>query len=326
MSKKKKSEAVKVQAPVELEKFVVPFAWEASKDEPLALTRAFMRDALSDNEGYMEHADKLFTASAEKQTPRATVVTCADSQVADRAWDGSPENDDFTIRDMGNQIESLEGSVEYGITTLETPLLLIIGHTGCSAVKAAMGDTSKLSAPIQKELARIKLPPPALGKPDDSAWAKAVVANVNNQVDFALRRFGPEVHEGKVTVVGAVYDLRNELGQGAGKLVIVNVNGNSDPERLTSFVEAVNGRAEEAKNDGKESKEHESKDKDSKEKPASEKQAKGTQSEQRPPVKDIAGEMAKIRGLSGVQVSGSEGPLAHVAAREDSHEAASHEH
>src|SRR6185436_15794493 len=64
-------------------------------------------------------------------------------------------------------------------------------------------------------------------------------SNVNDQVRFALTRYGAKIHEGKLTVVGAVYDLRNDLGQGAGKLVIVNVNGTADGERLSSFREAV---------------------------------------------------------------------------------------
>jgi carbonic anhydrase len=228
-------------------KFIVPFAWEAAKDEPLAQTRAFLADVLTDNQGYMEHGDKFFAAFADKQTPRATVVTCADSRVH------TPENDDFVIRNIGNQVQNAEGSVEYGIEHLRTPLLLVVGHTGCGAVKAAMGDLSKLSAPIQKELAPIQVPKPSPGKSPEAAWAEAVIVNVNNQVDTALRHFGKDVQAGQLTVVGAVYDFRNDLQQGAGKLSIVNVNGNSEPERMGAFVDAIAGKKEDktAKDDKK---------------------------------------------------------------------------
>ena len=145
-------------------KFIVPFAWEAAKDEPLAQTRAFLADVLTDNQGYMEHGDKYFAAFADKQTPRATVLTCADSRVHTTAWDVTPENDDFVIRNIGNQVENAPGSIEYGVEHLRTPLLFVIGHTGCGAVKAAMGDISKLSEPIQKELAHIHVGKPAAGK------------------------------------------------------------------------------------------------------------------------------------------------------------------
>ena len=249
----KKVDARKAEAKLEADraalaessKFTVPFAWEAEKDEPLSLTRAFLREALTDNQQYMEHGEKFFAAFADKQTPRATVVTCADSRVHSPAWDSTPENDDFTIRNIGNQLENAEGSVEYGVEHLKTPLLLVIGHTGCGAVKAAMGDTTKLSEPIRKELEHLVVPAPAAGKSPEVLWTEAVIANVNHQVGFGLVHFSHEVHEGKLTIVGAVYDFRNELEQGAGRLVIVNVNGNSDPERMASFVEAVNGHAKE---------------------------------------------------------------------------------
>jgi carbonic anhydrase len=228
--------------PADPGKFIVPFAWEAAKDEPLAQTRAFLNDVLTDNQGYMEHGDKFFAAFADKQTPRATVVTCADSRVHTTAWDVTPENDDFVIRNIGNQVENAEGSIEYGVEHLRTPLLLVVGHTGCGAVKAAMGDMSKLSAPIQNELAHIHLPKPAAGKTPEAAWAEAVIINVNNQVATALKHFGKDVQAGQLTVVGAVYDFRNDLMQGAGKLSIVNVNGNSEPERMTAFVDAISGK------------------------------------------------------------------------------------
>ena len=184
------------KAPAELEdpgKFIVPFAWEAAKDEPLAQTRAFLNEVFTDNRDYMDHGDKFFAAFADKQTPRATVLTCADSRVHTPAWDVTPENDDFMIRNIGNQVENAEGSIEYGIEHLRTPLLLVIGHTGCGAVKAAMGDTSKLSAPIQAELGHIHVPKAAAGKSPEAAWAEAVIVNVNNQVDVALKQFGKQV-------------------------------------------------------------------------------------------------------------------------------------
>ena len=90
-------------------KFVsMPFAWEAGKDEPLAQTRAFLGDVLTDNQVYMEHGEKFFAAFADKQTPRATIITCADSRVHNAAWDITPENDDFVIHNIGNQFDNAE--------------------------------------------------------------------------------------------------------------------------------------------------------------------------------------------------------------------------
>jgi carbonic anhydrase len=274
-------------------KFIVPFAWEAAKDEPLAQTRAFLSEVLTDNQDYMEHGDKFFAAFADKQTPRATVLTCADSRVHTPAWDVTPENDDFMIRNIGNQVENAEGSIEYGIEHLRTPLLLVIGHTGCGAVKAAMGDTSKLSAPIQAELGHIHVPKPAVGKSPEAAWAEAVIVNVNNQVETALKQFGKQVQAGELTVVGAVYDFRNDLMQGAGKLTIVNVNGNSEAERMSAFVNAVSGKKEA---DGKDPK----------------KRGKGGKLDDAAAAAAIAEQIAKLGRHSAAAAHGESAPDAHA--------------
>ncbi len=221
--------------------FAVPFAWEASADEPLAKTRAFLRDVVRDNEINVARGKKYFDVFAQKQVPRVTVLTCSDSRVQTQAWDATPDNDDFQIRNIGNQLKNAEGSVEYGVDHLHTPLLLIIGHTGCGAVKAAMGDLTSLSEPIRKELAGLELPKDLKSaEPSNSAWAEAVVANVHSQVEAAVAHFNKEVAEQQLTVVGAVYDFRGDLGE-PGTLHLVNVNANTNPERLAAFTKAVGG-------------------------------------------------------------------------------------
>jgi carbonic anhydrase len=242
--------------PDEPQRYIVPFAWEASHDEPLAQARAYFKEILGDNNVYMEHGPRFFAAFADGQKPRATVVTCSDSRVHTTAFDVTPENDDFMIRNIGNQVANGEGSVEYGIEHLETPVLLIMGHTGCGAVKAALGDTSKLSAPIRNELDKLSVPKPKAGTTPEVAWKEAVIANVHNQVLFALSRFGNRVREGKLTVVGAVYDFRDDLGAGAGKLSIVDVNGNAEPERMRAFLEAVESGGEQRRADPKDKDKH----------------------------------------------------------------------
>lgn len=222
------------------QKYQVPFAWENSKSEPLALTRAYLKEAFEDNKTYMEHGSKFFSAFADAELPRATVVTCSDSRVQPQAWDETSENDDYTVRNFGNQIAGDEGSIEYGVEHLNTPLLMFIGHTGCTAVKAAGGDTSKLSKALQAQIKGINVPRTVAGKNENQAWADGVIANVHNQVGIALKRYGKRVQSGSLTVIGAVFDFRDDLGQGPGKLIIVDVNGNGEPERMESFMSAVN--------------------------------------------------------------------------------------
>jgi carbonic anhydrase len=220
-------------------KYAVPFAWESSPDDPLAVARSFMGEVVRDNKSHAALGVKVFAEYRDAQKPRSTVVTCSDSRVHTSAFDETPENDVFMIKNIGNQIQNAEGSVEYGVEHLNTPVLFVIGHTGCGAVKAAMdGDLSKLSKPVRRELEHLKLPE-LTAKDGNAAWAEAVVANVRNQVAHAVEHFGGRVQQGKLTVVGAVYDFRNDLGQGAGKITIVDVNGNDEPERMKAFVAAI---------------------------------------------------------------------------------------
>jgi carbonic anhydrase len=217
----------------------IPFAWEKADDEPLGQTRNYLSEVMRDNQSYARHGKEFFEKFDKEQTPRATVIACADSRVQSDAWDLTPENDDFTIRNIGNQVTTSLGSVQYGIEQLNTPVLLILGHTGCGAVKAVMDHAKGLPAPLQKELDTIKIPTETSDKKSDLVWADAVAANVHHQVRVALEKFGARVVTGKLTVIGALYDLRDDLGKGYGNISIINVNGNSAPKRVRAFVSAV---------------------------------------------------------------------------------------
>jgi carbonic anhydrase len=238
----------------EPDEYALPFAWESSAAEPLGRTRSFLKDMFATNADYMTLEAKQFAAFADKQSPRVTVLTCADSRVQTTAFDATPENDDFVVRNLGNQIELNPGSVEYGVEQLETPLLLILGHTGCGAVRSAMGTSSKLPATVQDEIKRIHAPTRDPRDNDRDAWVHAVNANVHDQVTAALARFGRRVHAGRLTIVGAVLDLRNDIGLGAGRLVVVDVNGNQDQKRIAAFIEAVTGRGTPEAHEPKEAK------------------------------------------------------------------------
>jgi carbonic anhydrase len=217
----------------------IPFAWEASQQEPLARTRLFLASILSDNAETAALGRKHFAPFLDKQTPRATVVTCSDSRVQVEAWDKTAENDQFVIRNIGNQLANAEGSVEYGVEHLHTPLLLVVGHTGCGAVKAAMGTRDGLSGPIKRELEPLAVPKSKAGASEADAWTEAVIHNVNAQVERATKKYATEIRDGELTVVGAVYDFRNDLKRGFGKLVVVNVNSNTATDRMQAFVTAA---------------------------------------------------------------------------------------
>ena len=78
-------------------------------------------------------------ALATSQHPWATVLTCSDSRVSPSwVFDTTP-GDLFVIRNAGNSaFDEAMASVEYGVSVLKTPLLMVMGHSGCGAVTAAM--------------------------------------------------------------------------------------------------------------------------------------------------------------------------------------------
>ena len=196
-----------------------------------AQVKAIMSNLLGDNADYVKtHKAYNWAPQIKGQQPRATVVTCSDSRVQTTAFDKTPEGDLFMVRDIGNQLATGEGSVEFGVRYLHTPLLIFVGHSSCGAIKAAMGNYSSIEAPIKRELDTIKIP--GKNANDDQEVQANVEVNVNNQVKSAMEKFAAEIKAGKLTVVGAVYDFRNDYKQGNGSLVLVNINGETDQAKI----------------------------------------------------------------------------------------------
>jgi carbonic anhydrase len=219
--------------------FVSYTAWASdghgvNPSEMKARAHEALANIVSDNTAFVgKHNKQCFDPFLGKQTPRVTMISCSDSRVHMYAWDDTPDNDLFVIRNIGNQVITGEGSVEYGVRHLNTSVIFIMGHTGCGAVKAALGDTSGLEKAIQRELASVELKKfkSEFGKElPDELWLDGVRQNVNQQVAFALKKFKKEIDAGLLTVVGGVYDLHNKYGEGFGKVVVINVNGATNPE------------------------------------------------------------------------------------------------
>ncbi len=220
--------------------FVFPIFCNA-QDVTTELTQAsnVVETILHDNQEFAKHHQHTyFEKFAKSQHPRATVITCADSRVHDQALEHSPDNDLFIIRNIGNQISTSEGSVEYGVHHLHTPLLLIIGHSSCGAIKAANKDFSHESPAIKHELSTIHLTKKSLSENEEDVM-EGVKENVNHQVSTALHKFNVELKQNHLMVIGAVYDFTNAMHHGEGKLIITNVNGNTQPEAISKFINAT---------------------------------------------------------------------------------------
>jgi carbonic anhydrase len=159
-----------------------------------------------------------FGALAEGQRPLAIIVGCADSRVPPELLFDQGVGDLFVIRVAGNVVVGagppVKGSIEYGVAELGVSLVMILGHSACGAVKAAIkhindkdplpGALGLLVNSIRPAVARTK------GMPGDQL-DNAIRANVAigvGQLRGLQPILAPAVKLGRVKVVGAVYDLR----------------------------------------------------------------------------------------------------------------------
>ena len=139
---------------------------------------------------------------ASGQAPFATVVTCSDSRVVPEAIFGCGLGEIFVIRTAGSVIGAHElASIEYAAHHLHVPLTVVLGHTHCGAVGAALageieGNVGVITRAIRQ----------AVGETTDPLQATRL--NAANSV----RRIRQDLQGGETHVVrGAIYDI--ETGQ-----------------------------------------------------------------------------------------------------------------
>ncbi|MBD2677242.1 MULTISPECIES: carbonic anhydrase [Nostoc] len=146
---------------------------------------------------------------AQAQHPFATILSCADSRVPAEIIFDQGIGDIFDVRLAGNIVtpESL-GSIEYAVTLLGTPVLMVLGHERCGAVTAAvknealLGDIGSFVEAIKPVVKNAKLQP-------GDAVENAVVANVQYQITRLKRSrlLTERLQSGKLKIVGGRYDL-----------------------------------------------------------------------------------------------------------------------
>ena len=147
---------------------------------------------------------------AEAQHPFATILACSDSRVAPEIVFDQGLGDLFDIRVAGNILDdAVLGSMEYATAELGVPLLVVLGHERCGAVKAALagkpvpGHIGSLVEAIKPAVDATK------GQPGD-ALDNAVRANVKmavNKLKASSPILAEAVKAGKLKVVGGRYDL-----------------------------------------------------------------------------------------------------------------------
>jgi carbonic anhydrase len=176
------------------------------------------------------HSAEYFESFRKEQKPYITLVTCSDSRVPLNALMSDTSNKVFSIQNIGNQILSTEGSVDYGIYHLKTPLLMFLGHSDCGAIKAYLKGFDSETYGIKHELDFLR---PIIQEHGnilefDKLHAHVIERNLDYQVNIACKKYKDLISSGLLNVIAGFYDFRGEFGKGQGTIVIVNVNKHKD--------------------------------------------------------------------------------------------------
>jgi carbonic anhydrase len=152
-------------------------------------------------------------ALAAGQKPWAAVLCCADSRVAPEWIFAAGSGELFEVRSAGNTAFN-EGiaSLEYAVAELAVPLILVMGHSGCGAVKAAMA-----TAPLTPLLEDLVTPIRASLRPgfdlQRAVKANAAAAAVALRERSALLR--QAVEQRRLRIQSAYFDI------GSGRVTLV---------------------------------------------------------------------------------------------------------
>jgi carbonic anhydrase len=148
----------------------------------------------------------LKNRTAEKQEPFAAILACADSRVPVELIFDQTIGHIFVTRVAGNLVTpEIIASLEYAVAVLGVEVILVLGHTNCGAVKAAMkadtvpGQISALYPPLRRAV-------------EESGGDLAKAIGVNSRVQAELLRTSSTVirdadKAAKVKVISGVYDL-----------------------------------------------------------------------------------------------------------------------
>ena len=187
-------------------------------------------------------------AGTDIATPYLTWLADTDTRVREEAILAGSARPIFTVRNLGNQLVLSLGAIDFGVRYLHTPVLLITGNTDSLTLRLFRQGYQDLEPAVRDDLDHLHLPldvtaraqqappqkePKTKSEPDPGEqMLRAVEANVDYQVAQAVQRYQDRVKGGRLVVVGGVVDLANAYGRGAGRLIVINVNNETDDGKL----------------------------------------------------------------------------------------------
>lgn len=164
-------------------------------------------------------------AVAAEQDPYSVIVSCIDSRVDPELSFDTGIGDLFAIRTGGQVVAPVvTGSIEYGPLTSGTPLIVVLGHQSCGAVKAsyeALKERKPLPGSLQSITEAVRPAYDVVSKAKHADPVDAMIRVHARQTAAGLRAnpaLAPLVKKGSLAVVSAYYSLdtgRVEVIEGA---------------------------------------------------------------------------------------------------------------
>lgn len=174
------------------------------------------------NARFVANASAALPVDAEKraaqvtgQSPFAMIVSCADSRVPPEIIFNAGLGELFIVRTAGQVADkAVLASIEYGAEHLHVPLLVIMGHESCGAVKTAVSTPAgspSMGPNLDALVGAIRPAFDRMSTPADMDHLRdAVLANVEQVVNDFLSKSAIVKHmvaEGKLQVIGAYYEF-----------------------------------------------------------------------------------------------------------------------
>lgn len=170
-------------------------------------------------------------------TPHMTWLADCDARVQPTLFYPDPVDTIYTVRNPGNQFSLSAGAIDYGVNELLSPVLLITGNTNSDSLRLFAKGYNHLSQDLRHDLDGLRLSLGNVAGTGVGANAEPLLVekNVDFQVATAMKRYEQRIESGRLVVIGAVIDLNNQYGRGINRLIIININGETDPERLRTM-------------------------------------------------------------------------------------------
>jgi carbonic anhydrase len=151
---------------------------------------------------------------AVEQRPTTVVFGCADSRVAAEIIFDQGLGDMFVVRTAGHVIDSaVLGSIEYAVSELDVPLVVVLGHDNCGAVKATLAalDDGHVPGGFVRDVVERVTPSIMLGRRDgltrvDEFETRHVIETGSQLLSRSLA-IAERVKDGGLAIVGVTYRL-----------------------------------------------------------------------------------------------------------------------